>query len=502
MRSIHAGSCMNGHPVIIQGGMGAGVSNWRLARAVALEGELGVVSGVALECILARRLQGGDVGGHMRRALEHFPLRAAARRILDRYFIEGGRAEGTPYKLIPMHSLRSSRDLVELAIAGNFVEVWLAREGHQNPVGINYLEKIQLPHLYAIYGAMLAGVGYILMGAGIPLKIPGVLDAYVNHEAATYPIYVNGAQESETATVSFDPKEYLEAPLPPLQRPRFLAIIASNTLATTMLRKANGRVDGFVIEGPTAGGHNAPPRGKLQVDETGEPIYGERDEVDLAKLAELGLPFWLAGGYGSAEKLRQALELGAAGVQMGTAFALCRESGFAEPHRRTLLKLVKSNSVHVRTDMLASPTGFPFKVGEVEGTSSQEEVYAARPRLCDVGQLREAYRTDDGSVAFRCAAEPIANYLAKGGTLEATAGRRCLCNALVSNIAMPQIQAGGYVEPALLTVGNDLAGVGRFLTNGAEDYSAAQVIQAMRAGMSPAQVCQLTGDSLGTEGSA
>jgi nitronate monooxygenase len=74
-------------------------------------------------------------------------------------------------------------------------------------------------------------------------------------------------------------------------------------LALTLARKANGRVDGFVVEGPTAGGHNAPPRGKLQLNDLGEPVYGERDRVDLTKLRDLGLPFWLAGGYGSRERL-------------------------------------------------------------------------------------------------------------------------------------------------------------------------------------------------------
>jgi len=52
-------------------------------------------------------------------------------------------------------------------VVANFVEFFLARNGHDNPVGINYLEKLQLPHLPSIYGAMLAGVGYILMG-GVP----------------------------------------------------------------------------------------------------------------------------------------------------------------------------------------------------------------------------------------------------------------------------------------------------------------------------------------------
>ena len=73
---------------------------------------------------------------------------------------------------MPMHAVDVPRELVELCVAANFVEVLLAREGHANPVGINYLEKIQLPHLPSLYGAMLAGVSYVLMGAGIPARVP------------------------------------------------------------------------------------------------------------------------------------------------------------------------------------------------------------------------------------------------------------------------------------------------------------------------------------------
>ena len=78
----------------------------------------------------------------------------------------------------------SARELIELCIVANFVEVFLAREGHDGPVGINYLEKIQLPVLPSIYGAMLAGVAAVLMGAGIPIRVPGILDAFVLHTAA------------------------------------------------------------------------------------------------------------------------------------------------------------------------------------------------------------------------------------------------------------------------------------------------------------------------------
>ena len=66
------------YPIIIQGGMGAGVSNWQLAQAVSQTGQLGVVSGTALDTIVSRRLQLGDPGGHMQRAIKHFPDAAMA----------------------------------------------------------------------------------------------------------------------------------------------------------------------------------------------------------------------------------------------------------------------------------------------------------------------------------------------------------------------------------------------------------------------------------------
>ena len=43
--------------------MGVGVSNWRLAQAVSKLGQLGVVSGTAIDQVLVRRLADGDKGG-------------------------------------------------------------------------------------------------------------------------------------------------------------------------------------------------------------------------------------------------------------------------------------------------------------------------------------------------------------------------------------------------------------------------------------------------------
>lgn len=412
----------------------------------------------------------------MRRSLDCFPFHSMAERIWQAYYIPGGKPEGQSYLRLPMHSKDSPRELMELCMVANFVEVFLAREGHENPVGINYLEKIQLPHLPSIYGAMLAGVEYVLMGAGIPVKIPGVLDRFVNHEPASYPLQVAGAQDTDDTTLEFVPRDFMERDLAPLTRPRFLAIIASNVLAATLLKKANGKVDGFVVEGPAAGGHNAPPRGKPQFNQAGEPVYGERDKVDVEKIRELGLPFWLAGGYGSPEKLREALSAGAAGVQVATAFEFCAESGLRDDYKQALLEKAISGHARVFTDAVASPTNFPFKVAQLEGSMSGQDVYLARPRICDLGYLREAYRTAEGTIDYRCSGEPVTIYLSKGGRLENTVGRKCLCNSLVANIGHAQIRKGRYVEKGLVTAGDDLLEIVRFLPESKSAYTAADVI--------------------------
>jgi nitronate monooxygenase len=272
--------------------------------------------------------------------------------------------------------------------------------------------------------------------------------------------------------ISLDPAEYWTTLPPPLKRPKFLAIVASNSLATMLARKSSGRVDGFVIEGPLAGGHNAPPRGKPMFNPRGEPVYGERDDVDLLKILELGLPFWLAGGAGRPERLREARAAGAAGIQVGTLFAYCDESGLTKELKRSVLAGALKGEVQVFTDPVASPTGYPFKVVQ---WSDDPAALIARERVCDLGYLRVAYRTPGAKIRYRCPGEPVEAYVRKGGHLEDTVGRRCLCNGLTAAIGLGQVRPNGDVEPPLVTSGDDLQIIGQFL-QGKTRYSAQDVV--------------------------
>ena len=438
--------------------MGVAVSNWRLANAVARAGQLGVVSGTVLDTVLVRRLQDGDIGGHVRRAIAHFPIPDVGAEVLRRYFMPEGRPAGTPYRLLPMYKQSVTCARQRVTMLANFVEVWLAKEGHEGSVGINLLTKVQMPNLPSLYGAMLAGVNFVIMGAGIPREIPGALDALSEHRPAQLRLDIEGGRRDDIELLQFDPSEYWQ-PLVPLDRPMFIAVVSASSLATTLARKSTGRVDGFVVEGPTAGGHNAPPRGELQLNDKGEPVYGERDVVDLAKMRELGLPFWLAGGLGSPEGLRTALAGGAAGIQVGTLFALCQESGIEPAIRDRMTAAAKRGDVSVLTDPRASPTGYPFKLVQLPGESG-----ATRTRVCDLGYLRVATRGENGRLVYRCPAEPIADYVRKGGRAEDADGRKCLCNGLTSVIGLAQSREES-LEPPIITSGDDLMVLGRVIAD-------------------------------------
>jgi len=440
-------------------------------------GQLGVVSGTALAAVLARGLQDGDPGGHLRRGLSAFVDPAVATRILERYFLPDGRRSGSGYRAVPVPRQRPNRHFLELTVAANFVEVYLAKEEHGCPVGINLLEKVQIPTLPSLYGAMLAGVDWGLMGAGVPSHIPAALEALADHRPVALPLAVAGATADDDYTVSFDPRSVVPAPGAALARPRFIAIVGSHVLAAHLARDEESRPDGFVVERPSAGGHNAPPRGPLQLSAEGEPMYGPRDEVDLARMRQLGIPFWLAGGYAHPAELREALTEGACGVQVGTAFALCEESGLDPGLKRRAREQAATGRLVVRTDPVASPTGYPFKIAQLAGTMSDPRIRAARRRRCDLSYLTTPYRQPDGTLGYRCPGEPALDYVAKGGDASDTVGRMCLCNGLAAAVGLAQHRRGASAEPPLLTLGDDACAVLAALSPDGRSYRAEEVVR-------------------------
>ncbi|MEN8652584.1 nitronate monooxygenase [Streptomyces sp. 21So2-11] len=470
-------------PWLIQGGMGVGVSGWRLARAVARTGQLGVVSGTALDTLVIRVLQSGDPGGHVRRALAAFPVPELAEAVRQRYFVEGGIGDNERFLATPRMRADETCPARLLTVVSNFCEVWLAKEGHSGPVGVNYLEKVQLATVPAMFGAIMAGVDYVLVGAGIPAQIPALATGLARRQHVTAQISVEG--DDQPWQQHFDPASVLRgSEVGELRRPDVLAIVSLPALASYLNRSEEIRPDGFVVEGHRAGGHSAPPRGPLSLDTSGDPVYGPRDNPDFAKMTALGLPFWIAGGQCGPELLAQARAAGAAGVQLGSIFALCEESGLDPQLRRELIERRLRSELTVRNDPAASPTAFPFKVADLPGTLSDPAVSAARRRVCDLGYLRTPYRTERGAIGYRCPAEPSQAYVRKGGSLAQTEAKQCLCNGLLATIGLGQRRPRSTVELPIVTIGQDLDFLPRISPDGVL-YSAASVVRWMSTGLVP-----------------
>lgn len=462
------------YPKIIQGGMGFGISGWPLARAVSECGQLGTVTLVGAEIFLQRILQRGDPGGHFRRALANFPFPHIAKSVLDAFYEKGGIPKGARYTGKPVFTIAPQPRLVALAICASYAFVHLAKEGHDNPVSANLMEKIALPIPYTALGAMLAGVDFLTVGAGIPRQIPDLIDAIAEGRPIRYSVPVVGIDQNLTSRVlEFDPQEFFGGALPPMKKPGFLPIVASNALAQTFAKKYEGKVAGLVIEGPTAGGHNAPPR-TPGFNEHGEPtlVYGAKDVVDYKGVAELGLPFWIAGSYASPEKLAWALSVGAKGVQLGSIFATSEDSSMDPAIRQRVRERGYTGELKVRTDMRISPTGYPFEVAELEGTIAEESVYQARRRSCTQCVLATLYEKPDGSIGYRCPAEPVEKFESKGGKGEETIGRGCLCNGLLATAGL-----GDEGEPPVVTIGKDLRFLRELMADAKDSYTAQDAIK-------------------------
>jgi NAD(P)H-dependent flavin oxidoreductase YrpB (nitropropane dioxygenase family) len=464
-------------PEVDQGGMGVYISTPFLANAVARLGGLGTVSGVAADKLLARMLQSGDPGGHFRRALSHCPFPNIAQEVLDEYFVVGGIAPTAPYKPVPMMLVADPSPLsIKLLVCANFAFVWLAKEGHPNPVSINWLEKMQRFHLYSIAGAMLAGVDVVTMGAGIPLQIPAILDAYAQGQPAEYRVSVTGGGDG-TIIMRFDPREFFGRSWPTrLHRPSFLPVVSSHVLAMIMMEKLPGGIQGFVVEGPTAGGHNAWPRGKpITYNDWGEPIYGKRDEPDFGVLRNLGIPFYLAGAYASPGGLAPARSVGAHGIQVGSIFALTDQSGLHWLFRRDVIRRYHRGGLSVKQDPSASPTGYPFQVVQLPDTMSDETVYRDRQRMCNHHGLSVPHQLPDGKIVYRCPAEPIGDYTHKGGIELDTLGARCLCNGLIATTGH-----GDPGESAIVTLGSDLSFLNHLTKTENSTYTVTQTMEYLQ----------------------
>lgn len=453
-------------PKIILGGMGVAVSWWYLVRLACLATSklgldfLGIVSLTAIGDVAIRRLQLGDKD--MLRALHAFPVSEVAAIICEKYYIEGGKRSKDSFHQLPLFSLDPSWDLIWINIFAGFAEVWLAREGHEGKVGVNILEKIQMPIIYNLLGAMWAGADAVIVGAGLPIQIPEVINAILEGREIFYRLTVAGDCRGQEFVMQLDLEKLLQRVSAKsrhnvnslrLDRPWFFPIVTLSGTAKILEDKIGEEITGFVVEEKDAGGHNAPPRNKkADRNQFGELVYGPKDVIDWTYFAELSKrkPFFPAAGFISRAKRKEYAQYNPAGFQIGGPFGACNGTGIHQPILLVLRNLLMKGQLEVLSNPDISSSGYPFQTASLYGTLAEVGIRENRKKRCNLGYLRQAY-CENGELKFRCSAEEPSVYVAKGGKLDDTVNKGCLCNGLMSNIGLAQVYKDGYREPSVVT---------------------------------------------------
>jgi nitronate monooxygenase len=223
--------------------------------------------------------------------------------------------------------------------------------GNGGPIGMNIMVAVINQYEDSVLGSMDGGVDVIISGAGLPMALPEIaLRHERNNEVALVPIVSSG---------------------------RAMEIIFKRW-------KRTGRLpDAVVVEGPKAGGH-------IAWREVAEALAPENHLDNLLKevfevVKDWGnIPVVAAGGIYTREDIQKYLDMGCAGVQMGTRFLATYESGANAAYKKMLVEC-KEDDIELASRP-GSPCGMLFHVIK-QSPFYQQALARERAPKCDKGYL-------------------------------------------------------------------------------------------------------------------
>ncbi len=235
------------------------------------------------------------------------------------------------------------------------------------PVGVNIM--VALSNYESLVAACVeAGADVIISGAGLPLRLAGYVE---------------------------DPAVKL---VPIVSSGRAAALICK-----TWLKRTGRLPDAMVVEGPLAGGHLGFTRQAL-LEGTAGPLESMVEEVIrfMAPYTEIkggAIPVIAAGGIYTGEDIVRFLNVGAAGVQMGTRFVGTYECDAHEAYKQAYIDAEEEDII-----VIQSPVGLPARV--VRNAFVDKSLSGVRQRFsCEYRCLL----TCDAKRANYCIADALAN---------------------------------------------------------------------------------------------
>jgi nitronate monooxygenase len=201
-------------------------------------------------------------------------------------------------------------------------EIRAAREKSDGVLGVNIM-VVLTEYVDLVQTAIKEKVDVIFSGAGLPMDLPRYL--------------IDGANT------------------------KLVPIVSSARAAILICRKWMARYnyvpDGFVVEGPKAGGHLG-----FKPEQIDDPAFSLekilKDVIDAVKPFEKkskrSIPVIAAGGIYTGEDIDRMLRLGAQGVQMGTRFVATHECDADEKFKQAYVDAQEQDLMVIK-----SPVGMP-----------------------------------------------------------------------------------------------------------------------------------------------
>ena len=219
----------------------------------------------------------------------------------------------------------------------------------------------------------------VIMGAGLPLRLPKALRPGEGNGTKTHFIPKVSSARAARAIFRFWEKHYSHIP------------------------------DAVIVEGPLAGGHLGFARG--EIDSPGNRLERLVAEVieevrPFARRAGKDIPVIAAGGIYTGADIRRFLELGAAGVMMGTRFVTTHECDAHADFKRAYLECDEEELI-----IIDSPVGLPGRA-IANRFLSDAAAGVRKPYRC----IWKCLKTCDVRRAPYCIAQALMN--AKEGRLE------------------------------------------------------------------------------------
>ncbi len=231
--------------------------------------------------------------------------------------------------MIGMKEPDIAKNPIEANVRALRQEIQKARELTSGLLGVNIMVALTT-FTEMVKTSIESRADFIFSGAGLPLELPKIF-----------------------RDVCEQKKEEFRTKLVPIVS----SARAASIIAKKWLNRANYVPDAFVLEGPKAGGHLGYKAEDLDKPEFSlEKLVPEL--VDVAKSLEdkagRSVPIIAGGGVYSGADIKQMLELGASGVQMGTRFVATHECDANIRFKEAFVAAKKEDITIIK-----SPVGMP-----------------------------------------------------------------------------------------------------------------------------------------------